>query len=152
MTLPLGTAAPDFELVADDRSTVSKADLAGRKALIVFIPFPFTRTCEAEMCAIRDHRAQLGALDAGVVAITCDSVAVNRRWAEENGFDFPVLSDFWPHGEVARAYHTFNEMIGVAERTTFVLDADGTLRAIIASEHLGTAREFEAYLEALTAI
>jgi len=152
MTLLLGSAAPDFELVAHDRTTVSRHDLAGRKSLVVFIPFPFTRTCEAEMCAIRDQRAQLNGLDANVVAVTCDTVAVNRRWAEENDFSFPVLSDFWPHGEVSRAYQTFNEALGVADRSTFVLDADGIVRSIVTSADFGTAREFDAYLEALAAI
>ena len=66
--------------------------------------------------------------------------------------EFPVLSDFWPHGDVARAYGVFDERVGVANRTTFVLDAEGIVREIIASDSLGTAREHDAYATALEAV
>jgi peroxiredoxin len=152
MKIQPGTPAPNFQLRAHDRSTFSKSDLEGRKSLLVFIPLPFTRTCEAEMCAIRDHRAQLNDLDANVVAITCDTVAVNGRWADENGFEFPVLSDFWPHGEVCRAYGTFNETLGVADRSTFVIAAEGIVRSNVTTADSRTVREFDTSREALAAI
>ena len=86
---------------------------------------------------------------AKVVAITCDTVPSNRRWAKDQGFEFPVLSDFWPHGKVTKAYDTFNEALGVADRTTYVLDEEGTIQAVIASDGLGIARPFEDYVAAL---
>lgn len=149
MTLEIGDAAPPFELRDQDRNIVSAASLGGRRSLLVFIPFPFTRTCESEMCALRDQRARLSDLDANVVAITCDTSPSNKKWADDNGFGFPILSDFWPHGEVARAYGVFNEIVGVANRFTFVLDAEGTITRIISTDSLGTAREFEEYERAL---
>ena len=63
-----------------------------------------------------------------------------------------MLSDFWPHGAVTRAYDTFNEQLGVAHRTTYVVDADGIIRDVVASDSLGTAREYDAYVAALSAI
>ena len=72
------------------------------------------------------------------MVVTCHARPTKARWGAEHGFDFPVLTDFWPHGEVARAYGTFNEKMGVALRTTFVLDGDGVVRQIIASDSLGT--------------
>ncbi|HHC07626.1 MAG TPA: peroxiredoxin [Actinobacteria bacterium] len=148
----IGEKAPEFTLPTQDREPLSLADLAGRKTVLVFIPFPFTGVCEGELCTLRDHLADLGALDANVVAITCDTVPANKRWSDDNSFSFPVLSDYWPHGEVARAYEAFNEELGCANRRSFVLDEAGVIRAIIESPDLGTPREYDAYVEALRAI
>jgi peroxiredoxin len=128
---------------------MSLDDLRGRAALIVFIPFPFTGMCSGELCALRDNLAALDDLEASVVAITCDTVPANAEWSKQNGFGFPVLSDFWPHGETARAYGAFDERTGSANRTTFVLDAGGVVRDIIASGSLGTPREYAEYVAAL---
>jgi peroxiredoxin (alkyl hydroperoxide reductase subunit C) len=149
MTAEVGSPAPAFSLPDQERNTVALSDLAGRKTLVVFIPFPFTGICEGELCAIRDHLSALNALDANVVAITVHAVPTIARWAQENNFGFPVLSDYWPHGETARAYGAFNEQNGAAWRQTFVLDADGVVREIVKTDTLGEAREFDAYTEAL---
>jgi peroxiredoxin len=147
--MTVDTAAPSFELPDQDKNLVTSESLQGSKALIVFIPFPFTGICDGEACALRDGLAQLSELDAKVVVITVHAVSVTKKWADENGFEFPVLSDYWPHGEVAKAYGAFNEDRGCANRYTFVLDADGIVRQVINTETLGAAREFDAYLEAL---
>ena len=149
MPATVGERAPDFELLDQDANEVTRASLEGRKALIVFIPFPFTGLCEAELCAIRDNLARLNSLDANVVAISCDTRFVHKKWAAEQGFEFPVLSDFWPHGATAQAYGSFNEEKGSANRISYVLDQTGIVREIIDSGSLGVAREIEAYLEAL---
>jgi peroxiredoxin (alkyl hydroperoxide reductase subunit C) len=148
----IGSPAPSFELVDQERSTVSSESLKGSKSLIVFIPFPFTGICDDETCAIRDHLSQLNDVDANVVIITVHALPTTKKWADENGFDFPVLSDFWPHGETAIAYGAFNATTGSANRYTFVLDAEGIVREIINTESLGVAREFDAYIEALARI
>jgi peroxiredoxin (alkyl hydroperoxide reductase subunit C) len=135
-----------------DRNVVSLDDFAGKETVLVFIPFPFTGICDSEACAIRDSLAALNDLDAGVVVITCHAVQVNKKWTDENRFTFPVLSDFWPHGTVATEYGAFNEKVGVANRMSFVLDADGVVRAIVDSGSLGTAREFADYTDALNRI
>ncbi len=152
MTVTIGQPAPDFSLPDQDRQAVTLADLAGRKTLLVFIPFPFTGICEGELCTLRDHLADLDGLDANVVAITCDTPFANKRWSDENGFGFPVLSDYWPHGEVARRYGAFNETVGAANRRTVVLDTDGVVRRIIETDSLGTPREYEEYVTALAAL
>ena len=149
MSVSVGDRAPDFELLDQDANEVSRASLEGHKSLIVFIPFPFTGLCEAELCTIRDNLARLNSLDANVVAISCDTRFVHKKWSEEQGFGFPVLSDFWPHGATARAYGSFNEEKGAANRMTYVLDDTGVVREIIDSGSLGVARELDAYLEAL---
>ena len=149
MPAEIGSPAPDFSLRNVDGEPVGLDDLKGDKSLIVFIPFPFTGTCEAELCSIRDGISELEGLDANVVAITTDTVFANRKWSEENQFGFPVLSDFWPHGAVTQAFGTFDDRVGAANRSTYVLDADGIVRAIVATESRRDAREFDDYVKAL---
>lgn len=152
MAAAIGTKVPEFSLPDHERNPVTQEDLLGRKALVVFIPFPFSGICEGELCMLRDSLSELNDLDAHVVAITCDTVFSNGKWSELNGFGFPVLSDYWPHGKTSMAFGVFNEAVGVATRTTFVLDEEGIVRDIIASESLGLAREHDAYVAALEAI
>jgi peroxiredoxin len=152
MPLAVGTAAPDFDLVSQDRERVGLEQLRGKRTMIVFMPYPHTRTCDAESCAIRDNWAVLEDLDINLVMVTTHAVPTNREWAATNGFDFPVLSDYWPHGAVARAYDAFDEEYGYAKRTTYILDSDAVIRDVIASDVLGEARPFSAYPEALAAV
>lgn len=152
MTAEIGSPAPGFSLLDPTKERVSLEDFEGHKTLVVFIPFPFTGNCESELCTLRDHLAELNELDANVVAITCDTPFANGAWSERNGFGFPVLSDFWPHGEVCRAYGAFNEATGSATRSTFVLDAEGVVRDIVATGSLAVTRPYDAYVEALERI
>ena len=152
MPLAIGTAAPEFTLYDQNREQVSLEDLKGSNALVVFIPFPFTGHCDNEGCQLRDGLGALGDLDARVVVITTHAVPTNAKWAIENGFEFPVLSNFWPHGDVVQAYDAFNEAVGSANRVTYVLDKEGIIRDVIATDSLGTPREYELYGEALAAI
>lgn len=149
MSIEIGSPAPDFSLPDTEGTEVTLAQQRGHKTLLVFIPFPWTGICDGEACTLRDHFADLNSFDANVVVITCYPRPANRKWAQENGFRFPVLSDFWPHGAVARLYGAFNEQTGSANRSTFVLDGDGVVREIVATDSLGTPREYDAYVEAL---
>jgi peroxiredoxin (alkyl hydroperoxide reductase subunit C) len=152
MPLAIGTKAPDFTLYDQNRDRVSLSYLAGHNSLIVFIPFPFTGHCDNEGCAIRDGLGGLESIDAKVVVITDHAVPVNAKWSADNGFEFPVLSDFWPHGDVTRAYRAFNNDLGVANRVTYVIDANGIVQQVIATDSLGIPREYELYGQALAAL
>jgi peroxiredoxin len=152
MTAQIGSPAPDFTLRDTQRAEVSLSDFRGKKTLLVFIPFPFTQNCETELCTIRDNLASLNALDANVVVITTHALHTNRVWAEQQGFEFPILADYWPHGAVAQAYGCFNEIAGSANRATYVLDEEGVVRDIIATDSLGTIREYSEYTKALAAL
>ena len=152
MSVAVGQPAPEFSLPDQERNAVSLDSLKGSKSLVVFIPFPFSGICTDELCMIRDDLSSLDDLDAKVVAITCDTLFSNKKWSEDLGLGFPVLADYWPHGEVSKAFGAFNEDVGAANRYTFVLDADGVVREVINTESLGVAREHEAYAEALASI
>jgi mycoredoxin-dependent peroxiredoxin len=126
MTVQIGDQAPDFELKDQTGRPVKLSDYQGKKAvLLVFYPASFTGVCENEMCAIRDQIEVFRNDDVETLAVSVDSSPTHRRWAEEQGFEFPLLADFWPHGEVARTYGVFDEQLGVAVRGTFVIDTDG---------------------------
>ncbi len=122
----VGDEAPDFELADQDRQPVRLSSFRGQKnVVVVFYPLAFTGTCQGELCAIRDSIADFSGDDVVTLAISVDSSAVHKRWADEQGYTFPLLADFWPHGEVARAYGVLEEAFGVAVRGTFIVDKAG---------------------------
>jgi len=150
MPVAVGQDAPDFSLKDQHGNEVTLSSFRGRdNVVLVFYPFTFTGVGEGELCRIRDDRSDFTARNAQVIAISCDSRHAQKRWADEQGYDFPVLSDFWPHGAVARAYGVFNEALGCANRATFVIDKDGTLVDSFESPDLGTPRDKKAYDAAL---
>ena len=124
----VGDTAPDFELPDADRQPVRLSSFRGSKnVVVVFYPLAFTGTCQGELCEIRDSINDFSGDDVVTLAISCDSTAVHKKWAEEQGYTFPLLADFWPHGEVARAYGVFQEEFGLALRGTFIVDKQGTV-------------------------
>ena len=152
MILEPGTPAPTFALVNQFGETVRLADLVGEKPVaLVFFPLAFSRVCQGELCELRDNIGLFR--DAGVelVGISVDSKHTLRAWAEVESYDFPLLADFWPHGEVAAAFGAFDEQKGTAERATFVIGSDGMIRASFATPR-GEARSLEQYRTALAAI
>jgi mycoredoxin-dependent peroxiredoxin len=152
MPAEIGKPAPDFSLKDHANNTVSLSDLKGSKAIIVFIPNPFTGICDGEACAIRDDLSGLENLGAKVVIITVHGRAEIAKWVETYNLPFPVLSDFWPHGATAQAYGAFNEALGIANRSSYVRDANGVVREIVKSDQLGQAREYDAYKQALAKV
>ena len=150
MTAPtVGSLAPDFELRDQHAQTHQLSSYKGQKnVVIVFYPFAFTGVCTGELCAIRDDLGSLQNDTTQVLAISCDSVATLRAFSEQQGFEHPLLSDFWPHGAVASAYGVFNETLGAAERGTFIVDRDGLLRWTVRTA-LSEARDLGAYQKAL---
>lgn len=151
MTIEVGQEAPDFELPDQKREKVKLSSFRGDKnVVVVFYPFTFTGVCTGELCEIRDDLAAYERSGAQVLAISCDSPFAQAKFAEDQGYTFPVLSDFWPHGEVSRAYGVFNETIGAAMRGTFVIDKEGKISSTFASADLGTPRAKALYEEALS--
>ena len=121
--------------------------------VIVFLhPVHLHRVCRGELCEIRDDPSAFERSGSQVLAISCDSRHAQRVWAEEQGFTFPVLSDFWPHGAVAKEYGVFNEALGCANRATFVLDKDGVVSSTFSSPDLGTPRAKAEYEQALAKV
>jgi peroxiredoxin len=149
MALVTDTQAPDFELPNQYGEHVRLSDFRGRKPVaLVFFPLAFSSTCTSELCELRDNLNLFK--DAGVelIGISVDSKATLRAWAEAQGYDFTLVADFWPHGEVAKEYGVFIEEKGYANRATFLIDQFGVIRAQFITAP-GEARSLEAYREAL---
>jgi peroxiredoxin len=128
MTLELGQPAPDFTLRDQHGATVTLSSYRGKKAVaVMFYPFAFSGVCTGELTGVRDQLAAFESDSAAVLAVSCDPMFALRAFAERDGLTFPLLSDFWPHGEVAAAYGVLDTERGCAERSTFVVDREGTL-------------------------
>jgi mycoredoxin-dependent peroxiredoxin len=128
-SLQPGAPAPDFTLKDQNNRDVRLADFRGRKAvLLVFYPLAFTGTCGGELDEISAHLPEYATDDVQVLTVSVDSPYSHKVWADRSGYEFPLLSDFWPHGAVAQAYGVFNAEAGFANRGTFLIDADGIVR------------------------
>ncbi len=145
MTATVGERAPDFSLRSQHGETVARDDLVGTAALVVFFPFAFSGICGSELADLRDHREHFDAAGVRVLAVSCDPMYALRVLADRDGLGFTLLSDFWPHGEAARAFGCFDESVGAPLRGSFGLDADGVVRAGLV-RGLGERRDVETHL------
>lgn len=129
MPVENGQPAPDFTLRDQEGQDVTLSSYQGSKnVVLVFYPLTFTNVCKGELGAIRDDLTTYQNDDTQVLAVSVDSVFAHRVWAEEQGYEFPILADFWPHGEVAKTYGVLDDAMGVAKRGTFVVDKQGVVR------------------------
>ncbi|HEY5835922.1 peroxiredoxin [Streptomyces sp.] len=152
MAIEAGAQAPDFRLRDQHGRAVGLGDFREEKnVVLLFFPFAFTGVCTGELRAVQ---AELGAFQneqVQVVAVSCDSMHALRVFSDAEELDFPLLSDFWPHGEASRAYGVFAEDKGCALRGTFVIDKRGTVRWTIVNG-LPDARDLREYAKALEAL
>jgi peroxiredoxin len=155
MSLQIGDKAPDFTLKASDKSDVTLSSYAGKNVVVLFFPLAFTGVCTTELCSIRDNKADYEALDAEVLAISVDSLFTLDKFKSEQGYNFPLLSDW--NKETAKAYGALYDefvlgMKGVAKRSAFVVDKDGIIRYAEVLENAGELPNFAAINETLKSI
>ncbi|GAA4018603.1 peroxiredoxin [Allokutzneria multivorans] len=152
MSLEVGTEAPDFTLPDVNKEQVSLSSFRGGKnVLLVFYPFAFSGICTGELCQVRDELADYQNDDVQVLGVSVDTPFSLKAWAEKEGYTFPLLSDFWPHGEVAKAYGVFNEGAGFAVRGTFLIDKQGVVRFAEVNAP-GEARDQSGWKQAVKAL
>lgn len=145
----VGEPAPEFELVDQYGKKVSLTSLRRDTAvLVVFYPFAFSGICRGELQEIRDNYERFRSEHVQTVAVSCDPMFTLRAWDDAEGFFFPLLSDFWPHGEVSKTYGVFDESLGAAIRGTFLIDPDGVVQWSLVCPP-GEQREFDGFHEAL---
>jgi peroxiredoxin len=149
MTVEVGGSAPDFELKDQHGTPVKLSDFRGEKdVVLVFYPLAFSGICTGELCTIRDELPTLGGDDVQVLAVSVDSVFAHRAWSEQEKYEFPLLSDFWPHGAVAESYGVFDAEKGLATRGTFIIDKQGVVRWKVENA-IPDARDISEYRKAL---
>ncbi len=152
MSLIIGDSAPDFSLVNQFGETVTLSSFAGKKnVVVVFYPLSFSGICTGELCELRDNFGQFENSDVELLAVSVDSKFVQKKFADEEGYKFSVLADFWPHGAVARDYGVFLEDSGIANRATFVISKAGELVAKFVTAP-GQARSLDEYQRALATL
>ncbi|GAA4877342.1 peroxiredoxin [Actinomycetospora straminea] len=129
MTVEVGSQAPDFTLKNQDGQEISLRDFRGQKAvLVVFYPFAFSGICTGELCSVRDDLSAFQNDQVQILAISCDTTWSLKVFAQQEGYEFPLLSDFWPHGAVGESYGVFSSDLGFSFRGTFLVDKDGIVQ------------------------
>jgi peroxiredoxin len=148
--LEIGGPAPDFTLRDQFGQDVTLSSYRGKKTVVVFFyPYAFSGVCTGEMAGIRDRLDEFMTFETEALAISCDPMFALRAFADADGLNFPLLSDFWPHGEVARAYDVFDERYGAARRSSYVIDKEGLVRWSVHNAN-ADGRDLDEHLRQLT--
>jgi peroxiredoxin (alkyl hydroperoxide reductase subunit C) len=150
--IDVGDVAPDFTLRDQNNEEVTLSSFRGDRAvLLIFYPLAFTGICTGELCAVRDDLSTFQNDDVQVMTISVDSQYVHKIFAEREGYTFPLLADFWPHGGVAQAYGVFNDEVGFANRGTFLVNKQGMV-TFAEMRQPGDGREPQDWREAIKAL
>jgi len=150
--LSLGGPAPDFTLRDQFGQDIRLSSYRGTKAVVIFFyPYAFSGVCTGEMAGIRDRLDEFLTFDTEVLAISCDPVYALRAFADQDGLNFPLLSDFWPHGEVSRSFDVFDEKKGCSRRSSYVVDKDGMVRWAV-HKAMPEGRDLDEHLNQLTVL
>ncbi len=155
MSIQIGQAAPAFTLTSDEKKPISLSDYKGKNVVLLFFPLAFTGVCTEELCSMRDDIGTYEGLNAQVLAVSVDSPFSLEKFKAEQGFNFPLLSDF--NREVSAAYGSIYEdfvlgMKGVSKRSAFVIDGEGVLRHAEVLDNAGEIPNFEAVKETLNGL
>jgi len=152
MAPQVGDQAPDFALKNQHGQTVRLSQFRGQSAVVVvFYPWAFSSVCGGELHELQKHLDEFQNDEVALLTLSCDAMYTLRAYADREGFTFPMLQDFWPHGEVASAYGVFEPAVGVALRGTFVIDMAGAVRWTVTNP-IPDARDLDDYRSALAAL
>lgn len=152
MSVEVGQPAPDFTLKDQNNEEVTLSSFRGHKnVVLLFYPLTFTGVCQGELCAIRDELPSFVNDDTVTLAVSVDTPFAHKVWAQQQGYEFPLLADFWPHGAVAEAFGVFNAEKGFALRGTFIIDKEGIVRWTVVHP-VGEARDHAEYVKALASL
>ncbi len=151
MSVEVGQVAPDFTLKDQNGNEVTLSSFRGKTVVLMFFPFAFTGICTRELCAIRDEAADFVNDKVQTISVSCDSQPTLKNFADTESFTHPLLSDFWPHGAIAKQYGVFLDERGMAIRGTFIIDGEGVVRWKVENMP-GDARSNDEYRAAIKAI
>ncbi|MET3113942.1 peroxiredoxin [Pedobacter sp. CG_S7] len=154
MALKAGDKAPDFKLFSSELKEVSLNDFKGKKLVIHFFPMAFSGTCTEQLCTLRDSFGYYEGINANVIAISVDSPFSLAKFKEEQGYQFPLLSDF--NKEVSQAFGAFYDefvfnLKGVSKRAAFLIDEEGNINYAEVLENAGDLPDFNAIKVAIEA-
>ena len=157
MAITVSQQAPDFTLFDSDMQPYTLSDFKGKKnVLLLFYPLAFTSVCTKELCDVRDDISRYSNTDAQVFGISVDSVFTLKKFKEEQGYNFPLLSDF--NKEISTAYGTIYDffstmkMVGVGKRSAFLVDKEGIIQYAEVLESAQDVPNFEAINQKLASL
>jgi peroxiredoxin len=123
--IEIGNTAPDFKLKDHNGKTVKLSSFKGKKVLLSFRPLAWTSVCHDQMRLLEENHLRFDELNTVALGIGVDSIPSNKAWAQSmNIHNTRLLSDFWPHGEVAKSYGIFRDKDGFSERANIVVDEE----------------------------
>jgi glutaredoxin-dependent peroxiredoxin len=154
MSVDVGSPAPEFTLMNQDRQPVTMSQQKGHPVVLAFFPAAFSSVCEKELCTFRDSMAQLNKANAQVLGISTDTFFALKAFQDAQKLNFSLLSDY--NKEVIRRYGVFNEdmigLKGIAKRAVFVVDRDGIVRHREVLEDARNEPDYGKVFEALSLI
>ena len=128
MALKVGDMAPDFVLKDQNSEEFKLSGTRGRRVLLSFHPLAWTKVCAQQMQSLEENNNALESLNTVPVGISVDSIPTKKAWAENLGIkNVRLLSDFWPHGQVAQLYGVFIEEKGFSQRANIIVDGNGKI-------------------------
>ena len=151
----VGDTAPDFTLPYATQEQIyfkpeermSLSSMKGKNVILAFYPADWSGGCTKEVCTLRDTFAELGKLNATVLAVSGDYVFSHHEWAKFHKLPFPLLSDH--DHKIARLYGSYNEAVGFNNRTVFLIDKDGVVRYSNLAFKAGDANDYNKLKEEL---
>ena len=132
-----GEPAPDFKLNDQDGEEVSLSDYKGRKVLLVFYPLDFSPVCSDQLSIYQEVKPEIAEKGVELVGISVDSAYAHKAFQEKLGIDTTLLADFEPKGEVAKAYGSYIDGAGIANRTLVLVDENGVVAWVYESPSPG---------------
>jgi len=154
MSVDVGSKAPDFTLMNQERQPVTLSGLKGQPVVLAFFPAAFSGVCQKELCTFRDSMAQLNQAHAQVLGISVDTFFSLKAFQDQQSLNFPLLSDF--NKEVIRQYGVFNEdmigLKGIAKRSVFVIDKDGIVRYREVLDDARNEPDYQKVLQSVTSL
>ena len=155
MAAAVGSKAPDFTLVNQDRENVTLSQELGKgNVVLAFFPGAFSGTCTKEACSLRDTMSSFSKVNATVLGISTDTFFALKAWDDQQNLGFPLLSDY--NKEVINKYGVVNpDMIGlknIARRAVFVIDRAGVVRYSEVLEDARNEPDYDKLNEVLTTV
>ncbi|GAA4184579.1 redoxin domain-containing protein [Gryllotalpicola kribbensis] len=150
--LPVGTPAPDFSLPDASGRVVRLSDFRGRPVALVFYPLDWSPGCSVQLDLYQQEIAEFESRGIQLIGISADSIYSHGAWAAVRGIRYPLLSDFHPKGETARAYNVWRVRNGFSERAVYLIDDEGVIRWAHVSPQLHHLPDFDELVAALETI
>jgi len=148
--LKVGDRAKNFSLLDQNKKEFTLKEFKDKRVLLSFHPLAWTSVCSEQMKSLEKNKLAFDSLNTVAVGVSIDTVPSKKAWAESLGITKTrLLSDFWPHGKVAKAYGIFLKDDGISGRSNIIVDETGIIR-LFKNYPLGQLPDIQEILNSLT--